>query len=94
MCCPAGRCQKENSKGKNFHPKNPDTHHFLDNLIGDVPLVLALIVGGGVAEDHWSFGHVQHLVHHFDWDVCEIDEHPQPVHLHNDLLMQANSLTG
>lgn len=41
-----------------------------------------------MAEDDWGFRNVQHLVHHLDGDVGQVDQHPQTVHFHNELLVR------
>lgn len=41
-----------------------------------------------MAEDDWSFRNVQHLVHHLDGDVGQVDQHPQTVHFSNELLVR------
>lgn len=64
------------------------THHSQQNLIGDVPAVLAQAVGWRMAEYDRSFRHVQHLVHHSHGDMGQVDQHPQTVHFHDQLLPQ------
>lgn len=40
-----------------------------------------------MAEDDWSFRDVQHLVHHLEGDVGQVDQHPQTVHFRNQPLV-------
>lgn len=73
-------------------PPHTHTHHFPEYIIGNVPLVWTDAVGGGVAEDDRSFRHVQHLVHHCHSHMSQVDQHPQTVHLHDQLLLQEGTM--
>lgn len=64
------------------------THHFEENLIGDVPAVWAHGVSRRVTEDDRSCRQVQGLVHHRHRYVSEVDQHPQTVHLNDQLLFR------
>lgn len=41
-----------------------------------------------MAEYDRGFRHVQHLGHHLDGDVSQVDQHPQTVHFFDKLLLQ------
>ena len=59
------------------------------DVVGDVPGVVGDGAGAGVAEDDRGRRDVERVVHRRRRDVGEVDEHPEPVQLGDDLAAEA-----